>query len=98
MTLSRPFPHIGDLRVMSVDTERLRGFDSHKLVDVVRNYRQYGYPPAIRDFALGILRDRGHDIAHLEYTGAFSNHDFTRAEALFESFKTSTLLALLSIC
>lgn len=45
---------------MAVDiTFRLQAMDNNKLMDVVKNHRQYGYSDSVRNTAIEILKSRG---------------------------------------
>ena len=81
---------------MPTQIERLEHLDSSKLIDVARNYRQYGYAPELRDRAMALLKERGHDVEHLGATGAFANHAFDRAQELYADFRRHTVSALVS--
>jgi len=71
-------------------SERLKSLDSSKLVDLVRNYRQYGYDEDFRKEALGILEERGIDKEQLQLTGSFDNHNYDRAQELYTDFRKNS--------
>ena len=37
------------------DSDILKRFDNDKLIDVVKNYKRYGYDDEIRDYAIRLL-------------------------------------------
>ena len=41
------------------DSDILKRFDNDKLIDVVKNYKRYGYDDEIRDYAIRLLEERG---------------------------------------
>lgn len=41
------------------DFDILKRFDNDKLIDVVKNYKRYGYDDEIRDYAINLLEERG---------------------------------------
>ena len=41
------------------DFDILNKFDNDKLIDVVKNYKRYGYDDEIRDYAINLLKERG---------------------------------------
>ena len=41
------------------DFDILNKFDNDKLIDVVKNYKRYGYDDELRDYAINLLGERG---------------------------------------
>ncbi|MCT4638114.1 MAG: hypothetical protein N4A72_10430 [Bacteroidales bacterium] len=76
-------------------TERLKKLDDTKLKDVVKNYRQYGYNEEIRDTAIEILKERGHDMESLKLSGNLENKSYNQAEQYFKSFDIQSKLAFM---
>ncbi|MFZ6052043.1 hypothetical protein [Halocola ammonii] len=70
--------------------EKLQRLDNSRLVDVVRNYRQYGYDEDLRMAALKLLEERGIPQSELEITGKLENRTYDDAEFHFESFKQNS--------
>lgn len=79
---------------MTDQHERLLKFDDHKLMDVVKNYRQYGYDDTIRSAALSILEERGITAEHLQLTGNLENRDYDEAHTRYRSFRKNSLLTM----
>lgn len=81
---------------MANNTERLKKLDDSKLIDVVKNYRQYGYDDELRATAILILNERGITKEELQLKGDFENKTYDFAQELFSSFsknsKTSFIL------
>lgn len=75
--------------------ERLRKLDADKLIDVVKNYRQYGYTDAIRNYALTILEERGINKNDLQLTGNYENKTYDFAIDLYASFKRNSANAFI---
>jgi hypothetical protein len=73
--------------------ERLKSFDDHKLIDIVKNYRQYGYTDEIRNTAINILVSRGIDLDALKLRGDFINTTFDDAKQEFKFFESSSKFA-----
>ena len=74
-------------------TTRLQSLESGKLMDVVKNYRQYGYDEATRDTAIAILGERGIDREHLQRTGNLTNNAYDLAKAYLAAFNRSSGIA-----
>lgn len=65
---------------------RLEAMDNSKLIDIVKNYKQYGYDDALRNTALAILETRGILQDELKLTGNFSNYRYDTAANLAKAF------------
>ena len=48
------------------DSDILKRFDNDKLIDVVKNYKRYGYDDEIRDYAINLLKERGWSVEDFE--------------------------------
>ncbi len=73
--------------------ERLKRMENKKLIDVVKNYRQYGYSDELKNEALIILKSRGIDEFELRLTGNFQNSTYDRAFGLYDSFRRNSRIA-----
>jgi len=73
--------------------ERIKTLSNDKLIDVVKNYRQYGYSDELRTVALEELQERGIDREELQLLGNLENHTYNRAESLFQSFTKNSKIA-----
>ena len=80
---------------MTDKTVVLKSFNNEKLIDVVKNYRQYGYNDDLRNVAIGILGDRGIDKNQLMLTGNFENETYKTAENFYNSFKQNSIIAFI---
>lgn len=79
-------------------TKKLNKLDNSKLIDVVKNYRQYDYDDDLRATAISILDKRGIRKDHLQLTGNLENKTYDYAHELFNSFtKNSKITFILYI-
>jgi hypothetical protein len=61
------------------DFDILNKFDNDKLIDVVKNYKRYGYDDEIRDHAIKLLVERGWSVEDLKTFGYWENSDYEEA-------------------
>jgi len=80
---------------MTNQTERLKKLDDHKLIDVVKNYRQYGYDEVLQLEAIAILKERGISKEELRITGNLENRTYTAAEELYKSFRNNSKITFI---
>ena len=74
------------LGVMENKIKRINGLDTEKLIDIVKNYRQYGFEETVRENALQILAERGVTEEYLKLTGNFENETYSHAKEAYEHF------------
>ena len=74
-------------------SERLNSLEDHKLIDVVKNYRQYGYSDEIRNEALSILEGRGIDEFELRLKGNFQNTTYEQARDYYRDYERNSKIA-----
>ena len=79
---------------MADKISRLRSLDDEKLIDIVKNYRQYNYDTDFRKAAIGILKGRGIDKEQLKLTGNFENQTYTTAVKIYDLFKRNSIIAI----
>ncbi len=79
---------------MKEQRERLIQFSDQKLIDIVKNYRQYGYDEALRETALSILEERGIDLEQLKLSGNFENNTYELAQNLYAAFTRNSTIAM----
>ena len=77
---------------------RLAKLDSSKLIEIVKNYRQYGYSKEIRAYAIDLLEKQGITIEDLRLTGNLENAKYTYANELYLAFRQNSLLSLIFYC
>ncbi|SNR60289.1 hypothetical protein SAMN06265371_106186 [Lutibacter agarilyticus] len=82
---------------MTDKIERLKSFDSEKLIDIVKNYRQYGYDENLRNDTLEILKKRGIDKEQLILTGNYKNQNYDSAKDIYESFNRNSKKLVLQL-
>jgi lipopolysaccharide export system permease protein len=73
--------------------DRLKNLENKQLIDVVKNYKQYGYDKEMRDKAISILEERGVSQEHLRLTGNLENTDYNHAIDLYASFLFNSRIA-----
>lgn len=78
---------------MTDKIDRLKKLDNDKLMDVVKNYRQYGYDNHLRETAIHILEARGISKEQLQLAGSFDNKTYDHANDLFSSFRKNSKVA-----
>ncbi len=78
--------------------ERLAKLDSNKLIDVVKNYRQYGYPDDVRAYAMTLLEQQGISKEDLRLTGNLENTTYNYANDIFSSYNRNSMIAFIAYC
>lgn len=73
--------------------ESLLKLDKDKLIDIVKNFRQYGYDDQLRENAINVLADRGISKEQLQITGNIENKTYTYSNDLFASFLKNSKIA-----
>ncbi len=66
--------------------DKLAKLSNDRLMDVVKNYKRYGYPEQYRQAALDILESRGIPFEMLKLTGNLENQELKKAEDAYSSF------------
>ena len=74
---------------------KLESFENGKLIDIVKNYKQYGYDNDLRNIALGILGKRGINKEQLELSGNFENHTYESAKVIHKLFSRNSKIAFI---
>ena len=73
--------------------ERILKLDNNKLIDVVKNYRQYGYDEELRETAMNILADRGISKDQLKFTGNLGENTYDFAKGLCAAYLKNSRIA-----
>jgi len=73
--------------------ERLKQMEDHRLIDGVKNYRQYGYSKELRGEILSVLVERGISEEELRLGGIFDNITYDRALDIYTSYRRNSLIA-----
>lgn len=74
-------------------TTRIQNLSDEKLIDVVKNYRQYGYDGNMRTSALSLLEIRGISKEQLELTGNYENKIYDHAGRLYSAYNRNSKIA-----
>ena len=80
---------------MKDQLHRLKSLSNEHLIDIVKNYRQYGFDELYRKNSIAILEERGIDRQTLELTGNFQNKNYDYAMDIFRLYKRNSLLAFI---
>ena len=81
-------------QIASEDTSELDHFENHKLIDVVKNFRQFGLSLNYKQTALKILNKRGISELELKMSGNLSNQNYENELRNYIDFKENSKLAL----
>ncbi len=77
-------------------------FDNDKLIDVVKNYKRYGYDDDLRGYAIKLLKERGWNEEDLKRFGYLENPDYDEALIQYKAYCRNSLIAVsvlvLSLC
>jgi len=85
------------LEVLSTaQLEALAAMDTHQLIDVVKNYRQYEYSNEYRDQALKLVAEQGTSEMELKLQGNFENYAYTQSQASLKSYSKYAKYAFIS--
>ena len=79
------------------DFDILNKFDNDKLIDVVKNYKRYGYDDELRDYAINLLGERGWNREDLQQFGYLTNHDYDEAEKQYKAYKRNSLIGICTL-
>ncbi len=81
-------------QLTSEDTSELDQYENNKLIDIVKNFRQFGLSLNYKQTALRILNTRGISELELKMGGNLSNQRYENALRLYIDFKENSKLAL----
>jgi hypothetical protein len=73
--------------------DRLTKLETDKLIDISKNYKQYGYDNETRNYVLNLLKERNVSIEDLRLTGNIGNNNYEQAVQLFDTFKRNSTSA-----
>lgn len=73
---------------------KIRNLDTAKLIDIVKNYKQYQYPVEFKTEALKILEERGITNNTLKISGNLENSEYDDAEEIYKKFTQYNNVAL----
>lgn len=69
--------------------------DNNKLIDIIKNYRQYNYSEKYKNTALEIINSRGITNQQLKFSGNFNNQKFEETIRLKNKFEEDSKLAFI---
>jgi hypothetical protein len=75
---------------MTDKSATVKKMDNSKLIDIVKNYKRYGYDVSLKDTALQILKERGIDDEMLRLTGNLTDQKYESAQDIYKSFNKSS--------
>jgi len=78
----------------SKEYKNLNVLDNTKLIEELKNYRDYGYSIQHRNVAIYILRQRGYTLQQLIIKGNLKKDDYDKAFDIYEDFKDYSKLTL----
>ena len=81
-------------QITSEDTSELDQFENHKLIEIVKNFSQFGLSLNYKQTALKILNKRGISELELKMGGNLSNQNYENALRNYIDFKENSKLAL----
>lgn len=79
---------------MTDKIKRLKKLNNNQLIDVVKNFRQYGYDDKLRETALSILEERGISKTALKLTGNYKNQSYQSALDLYHLYSKNSNITL----
>lgn len=79
------------------DIDILNKFDNDKLIDVVKNYKRYGYDDELRDYAINLLGERGWSREDLQQFGYLTNYDYDEAEKQYKAYNRNSLIGICTL-
>ncbi|MCW3161518.1 hypothetical protein [Chryseobacterium oryctis] len=73
--------------------DKLKNMQTNLLIDVVKNYKQYGYPVELRESAIKILEERGIKQEILQLSGNLENNKFDNALDEYKKYNSNSIIA-----
>ena len=77
----------------SKDYKALERYSNDKLIDIVKNYRQYDFDKSFKNTSLEILNDRGLSEEELRFGGNLTNSNFENALRYKSEFRGNSIFA-----
>ena len=68
------------------DFDILNKFDNDKLIDIVKNYKRYGYNDALRNYVINLLGERGWSREDLQQFGYLTNNNYDEVQSIQKKF------------
>ena len=76
--------------------EQFKSFSDTRLIEVVKNARQFGYDNETKTAALEVLKERGISEQDLYLTGNLTNDKFDSTESIYNSYTSNSRIAFYS--
>ncbi|NNF81763.1 MAG: YjgP/YjgQ family permease [Flavobacteriaceae bacterium] len=83
------------LDINSGEYKNLQGYSDEKLIDLIKNYRQYGMDETYRNTSLAIMSDRGVSEEELRFGGNLFNENYENALRYKKNFDENSRIALI---
>ncbi|MGC6438139.1 MAG: LptF/LptG family permease [Flavobacteriaceae bacterium] len=78
------------------EIDKLKGFENHKLIDLIQNYRQYGFNIDHKNYALNILEQRCVSELELRMSGQLINESYENGVRHLEDYHENATLGVLA--
>ena len=78
------------------EIDKLKDFDNHKLIDLIQNYRVYGFNIDYKNYALNILDQRGVSELELRMSGQLINEAYENGVRHLEDYHENATLGVWS--
>lgn len=79
------------------DFDILNKFDNDKLIDIVKNYKRYGYNDALHNYVINLLEERGWSREDLQRFGYLTNNNYDEAEKQYKAYKRNSLIGICTL-
>ena len=79
---------------MNKEMRVLESIDNFKLMDIVKNYKQYGYDSVIKKQSIQILKERGYTDDDLILSGILENREYNEAEKIYKKYIVNSKYAI----
>lgn len=81
---------------MQNDKALFQTFSDARLIEIVKNARQFGYDDNIRSIAIEVLKERDISEEDLQLTGNLTNYKFDTAQDFYRSYNSSSTITFLT--
>ncbi|SRR5258706_1742597 len=81
---------------MEDKTNNFQTFSDSRLIEIVKNAKQFGYDDQTRNAALQVLKERGITEQDLQLTGNLNNYKYDYTRKLFNSYISNSRMAFVS--
>ena len=81
---------------MDDHTRQFHTFSDNRLIEIVKNAKQFGYDDNTRNAALRVLKERGITEEDLQLTGNLSNYKYDYTRNIYNSYISDSRIAFIS--